>query len=136
MVACDTVGLVLFFFASRGRHTRCVLVTGVQTCALPIFFVRFSRQQSPCRKDVFLIKTHQSFHTLKQPFTTITDERHHVFIPHQLCLNMRSEERRAGKECVSTCRSLWSPNHYKKKKQRKSDRFITVHTELNIKLHT
>src|SRR3546814_3285287 len=28
---------VFFFFASRRRHTRCALVTGVQTCALPIF---------------------------------------------------------------------------------------------------
>src|SRR3546814_8777867 len=27
----------LFFFSSRRRHTRCALVTGVQTCALPIF---------------------------------------------------------------------------------------------------
>src|SRR3546814_5062636 len=27
---------VLFFFSSRRRHTRCALVTGVQTCALPI----------------------------------------------------------------------------------------------------
>src|SRR3546814_17721793 len=26
----------MFFFASRRRHTRCALVTGVQTCALPI----------------------------------------------------------------------------------------------------
>src|SRR3546814_1318603 len=26
-----------FFFSSRRRHTRCALVTGVQTCALPIF---------------------------------------------------------------------------------------------------
>src|SRR3546814_1045904 len=26
-----------FFFASRRRHTRCALVTGVHTCALPIF---------------------------------------------------------------------------------------------------
>src|SRR3546814_16774595 len=26
----------LLFFSSRGRHTRCALVTGVQTCALPI----------------------------------------------------------------------------------------------------
>src|SRR3546814_21016576 len=25
--------------------------------------------------------------------------------------NIRSEERRAGKECVSTCRSRWSPSH-------------------------
>src|SRR3546814_6769693 len=29
--------LFLFFFSSRRRHTRCALVTGVQTCALPIF---------------------------------------------------------------------------------------------------
>src|SRR3546814_13932935 len=28
---------------------------------------------------------------------------------------VRSEERRVGKECVSTCRSRWSPYHYKKK---------------------
>src|SRR3546814_12897207 len=27
----------------------------------------------------------------------------------------RSEERRVGKECVSTCRSRWTPYHYKKK---------------------
>src|SRR3546814_16482648 len=28
--------LILFVFSSRRRHTRCALVTGVQTCALPI----------------------------------------------------------------------------------------------------
>src|SRR3546814_12316436 len=28
---------VFFFFSSRRRHTRCALVTGVQTCALPIY---------------------------------------------------------------------------------------------------
>src|SRR3546814_14467725 len=28
----------------------------------------------------------------------------------------RSEERRVGKECVSTCRSRWSPYHEKNKK--------------------
>src|SRR3546814_18737972 len=31
--------LFRFFFSSRRRHTRCALVTGVQTCALPICFV-------------------------------------------------------------------------------------------------
>src|SRR3546814_5995141 len=30
------VVLISFFFSSRRRHTRCALVTGVQTCALPI----------------------------------------------------------------------------------------------------
>src|SRR3546814_11645375 len=29
-----------FFFSSRRRHTRCELVTGVQTCALPIYVPR------------------------------------------------------------------------------------------------
>src|SRR3546814_1565393 len=31
----------VFFFSSRRRHTRCALVTGVQTCALPIFRERW-----------------------------------------------------------------------------------------------
>src|SRR3546814_6076728 len=30
-----------FFFSSRRRHTSCALVTGVQTCALPIFLLGF-----------------------------------------------------------------------------------------------
>src|SRR3546814_18412760 len=30
----------------------------------------------------------------------------------------RSEERRVGKECVSTCRSRWSPYHYKQKQNK------------------
>src|SRR3546814_1958246 len=32
-----------FFFSSRRRHTRCALVTGVQTCALPICIIAFIR---------------------------------------------------------------------------------------------
>src|SRR3546814_8170870 len=31
----------VFFFSSRRRHTRCALVTGVQTCALPILMPAF-----------------------------------------------------------------------------------------------
>src|SRR3546814_11282073 len=31
-----------FFFSSRRRHTRCALVTGVQTCALPILLIGLS----------------------------------------------------------------------------------------------
>src|SRR3546814_14022321 len=31
-----------------------------------------------------------------------------------ICADIRSEERRVGKECVSTCRSRWSPYHLKK----------------------
>src|SRR3546814_2334721 len=34
----------MFFFSSRRRHTRCALVTGVQTCALPIYRLRDVRR--------------------------------------------------------------------------------------------
>src|SRR3546814_20483004 len=36
----------------------------------------------------------------------------------------RSEERRVGKECVSTCRSRWSPYPYKTKTHQKSQQHI------------
>src|SRR3546814_19320361 len=44
-----------FFFSSRRRHTRCALVTGVQTCALPICsrarrLRRASGGRVPCRE--------------------------------------------------------------------------------------
>src|SRR3546814_15312171 len=42
------------------------------------------------------------------PVLTIGVHRH---------LPRRSEERRVGKECVSTCRSRWSPYHEKKKQR-------------------
>src|SRR3546814_1283686 len=89
---------IYFFFSSRRRHTRCALVTGVQTCALPI-------SPPPCRG------------TAAAPCSTcpraLTD-RSSLYCP---CLrqshhaHFRSEERRVGKECVSTCRSRWSPYH-------------------------
>src|SRR3546814_5837786 len=37
----------MFFFSSRRRHTRCALVTGVQTCALPISVI----YTPPCCED-------------------------------------------------------------------------------------
>src|SRR3546814_15459056 len=46
MVFCIIV-YVLFFFSSRRRHTRCALVTGVQTCALPICLGTAFRRQLP-----------------------------------------------------------------------------------------
>src|SRR3546814_998919 len=43
---------IFFFFSSRRRHTRCALVTGVQTCALPIYHgpdARLSELAHACR---------------------------------------------------------------------------------------
>src|SRR3546814_6724003 len=38
----DVAILSIFLFSSRRRHTRCALVTGVQTCALPIYAAKVS----------------------------------------------------------------------------------------------
>src|SRR3546814_14474046 len=59
--------VLLFFFSSRRRHTMCALVTGVQTCALPIsldgavddvFFFSLVRVEGLDRIDV--IMTHHA----------------------------------------------------------------------------
>src|SRR3546814_1820515 len=49
---------VIFFFSSRRRHTRCALVTGVQTCALPISVISRAlaeRLDLPLRERVTVI---------------------------------------------------------------------------------
>src|SRR3546814_10842527 len=44
--------LVVFFFSSRRRHTRCALVTGVQTCALPILSIASSSAPTASRASI------------------------------------------------------------------------------------
>src|SRR3546814_7317755 len=85
-------GSWFFFFSSRRRHTRCALVTGVQTCALPI-----------CRSRMAALAGRLPFYY------------GWVILACVCCAGFsrqgRSEERRVGKEGVSTCRSGWSPYH-------------------------
>src|SRR3546814_2771739 len=88
---------LVFFFSSRRRHTSCALVTGVQTCALPILGVSFAKGMA-LGLDIPLIEVnHMQAHVLA----------HFIEPP----VPKRSEERRVGKECVRTCRSRWSPYH-------------------------
>ena len=46
----------------------------------------------------------------QDPRVAIIDEQNRVHMAH-MDIHFRSEERRVGKECVSTCRSRWSPYH-------------------------
>src|SRR3546814_3902087 len=45
--------LFFFFFSSRRRHTRCALVTGVQTCALPIYPAWAAALSSPLQRMMY-----------------------------------------------------------------------------------
>src|SRR3546814_4804825 len=96
---CCEILIHLFFFSSRRRHTRCALVTGVQTCALPIlnamdkiFILHADHEPAPAERNRRL----SSGAPAAERGPPLLD---------------RSEERRVGKECVSTCRSRWWPYH-------------------------
>src|SRR3546814_2270802 len=107
----------MFFFSSRRRHTRCALVTGVQTCALPILIVLdepFSgldainqgRLEALIREEAadgatIIFSTHVIAHAER------LCERIAIIAGGRLRFE-RSEERRVGKGCVRTCRSRWS----------------------------
>src|SRR3546814_4772015 len=97
-----------FFFSSRRRHTRCALVNGVQTCALPISAGRLANElaKAACNdKSCGLPQRVQSI-TRQGVTVAVLDSFDDIDTGHT-----RSEERRVGKECVSTCRSRWSPYH-------------------------
>src|SRR3546814_5828084 len=49
LLCCLFLCFLSFFFPSRRRHTRCALVTGVQTCALPI--CRSARRSARCGRQ-------------------------------------------------------------------------------------
>src|SRR3546814_2374396 len=99
----------------RRRYSSLALVTGVLSCALFFFTqktayeVRISAWSSDvCSSDLAQIVDHGAhlgnlFARIDrgEPLARSIDRR----------AQPRSEERRVGKECVSTCRSRWSPDH-------------------------
>src|SRR3546814_2067921 len=100
--------LDMFFFSSRRRHTRCALVTGVQTCALPIWARKAPAVRAAIEGPVSAFCP-ASVLQLHPHVTVVVDEAAAGEL--QLADFYRSEERRVGKECVSKCRSRWSPYH-------------------------
>src|SRR3546814_2163585 len=100
---------VVFFFSSRRRHTICALVTGVQTCALPISgaYPRQGRRIGATRG-----RTGGHGGCPRGSVTTTSREPPPIRHPHpendrRRLFIQRSEERRVGRECVSTCRCRW-----------------------------
>src|SRR3546814_8883359 len=108
-----------FLFSSRRRQTSCALVTGVQTCALPIFSDAFRARylSRPGHEGVFEARaivfdgSDDYHHRINDPALAIDDDCILVIRGAGVIGWPRTEESRVGKECVSTCRSRWSPNH-------------------------
>src|SRR3546814_9228615 len=103
-----------FFFSSRIRHTRCALVTGVQTCALPISAARIKAERGAvrdeaCKAQVLdnVARAAEAAGLDGQRIRAVWNELVEQSIAHEFD---RSEARRVGTECVSTCRSRWAPS--------------------------
>src|SRR3546814_8335488 len=103
-----------FFFSSRRRHTRCALVTGVQTCALPICVSLMGTD----------ISRHAPHRRVRAGLAQVLEGRQ-VFGPLSVADNLllggyvrgraaserRSEGSRVGKKVVHTGRFWLSPYH-------------------------
>src|SRR3546814_13142447 len=141
-----------FFLSSRRRHTRCALVTGVQTCALPISTriafdscastagaVAKTLVHAPIEAAQLPALGELAGHTAGDVVLWVATEKVSLVMRGQEAMDVqlvslrilkrsdgtvvktllglarmvgpRSEERRVGKECVSTCRSRWWPYH-------------------------
>src|SRR3546814_10097366 len=99
----------LCFCSSRRRHTICALVTGVQTCALPIFFEvqKYLSLTGHVWGPASLIVAKHTWNRISPADQKIVQAAADKWRDEQ----RRSEERRVGTECVSTCRPRWSPGH-------------------------
>src|SRR5256885_5352214 len=97
---------MFFFFFQAEDGIRDYKVTGVQTCALPIWVEsrsggRLRHPPPPPPRQGQVMKT------LLVAFPVQTNRSGEFKIPSPLVSFHRSEERRVGKEC----RSRWSPDH-------------------------
>ena len=127
----------LIIFSSRRRHTRSSNVTGVQTCALPIWMLEDHKKllypncedgqkklgtalellQWKAENGVSdkgfqkLLKMLKKMLPKDNELPVSTYEAKKVVCSLGLEVQKRSEERRVGKECASMCRSRWSPYH-------------------------
>src|SRR3546814_10722604 len=117
IVYFEVLFICMFFFSSRRRHTRCALVTGVQTCALPISTqTRFARVEMRNIVGPEALTAHRILGDGTEAHLHLygkIEAREGRKMGHVTRVSNapRSEERRVGKECVSTCRYRWSPYH-------------------------
>src|SRR2546422_2293835 len=92
-----------FFFFQAEDGIRDVAVTGVQTCALPIYRIRFD-VEGHLGEEHSRVRQRTESH-LKRPFVARGQQA--PSLAGASLPKTRSEERRVGKEC----RSRWSPYH-------------------------
>src|SRR3546814_3615490 len=109
----------MFVFSSRRRHTRCALVAGVQTCALPIFTQPGLRREAGGGAHALRAVAAGEYRALGTLATIIAFQAVRagwiglvqVTLRQPVETQQRSEERRVGEWHVSTCISRSAAYH-------------------------
>src|SRR3989440_4074763 len=101
------VVVVLFFFFQAEDGIRDLIVTGVQTCALPIWFCPTSAEAERANPEMAMKPSPSTLCPTPSAASAAVPKRDVYRVSHMYTTESRSEERRVGKEC----RSRWSPYH-------------------------
>src|SRR3546814_8805710 len=111
-VMCIVGYCLVFFFSSRRRHTRCALVTGVQTCALPISWVGMDGEWAAGSVP-------EGTNNIGELLALLRAVQYHADVPllrvqadsKYAIDTYQAEERRVGQECGHNCRIRRSSYH-------------------------
>src|SRR3546814_7460894 len=93
--------IVFFFFKQKTAYEMRISDWSSDVCSSDLNSYRFGMKYVNGLVDIFI--------RLKQGLSNV--DRELVLYGLAILWIWRSEERRVGKECVSTCRSRWSPYH-------------------------
>src|SRR3546814_4857717 len=101
------VFLFFFFFKQKTAYEMRISDWSSDVCSSDLFHTAVSRLQIFCSEDLGAFY----LDVLKDRLYTAGQDSHARRSAQTALHHIRSEERRVGKECVSTCRSRWSPYH-------------------------
>src|SRR3546814_2159403 len=97
--------LIFFFFKQKTAYEMRISDWSSDVCSSDLS----SYSSNP--KFLSLLSQKSMLHTQLRSFHAVASEGGFTAASRKLNIGQRSEERRVGKECVSTCRSRWSPYH-------------------------
>src|SRR3546814_4101150 len=97
---------LFFFFKQKTAYEMRIIVWSSDVCSSDLLIIGYDKSGAPMCSDKSVVTRSRSVGKWNDPLIAFG-----LFAIGVLLYLVRSEERRVGKECVSTCRTRWSPYH-------------------------
>src|SRR3546814_12155606 len=119
---------MFFFFKQKTAYEMRISDWSSDVCSSDLaMLLGQSIHARPCREVVGILRAAMK-HDKQRAFARMRPAMRNIELVDATSGGARSEERRVGKECVSTCRSRWSP--YRLKKKNRHHMFIGMSVKL------